>query len=229
MPRIFCCRAPLHALLLAVLFCAAPVSAADSLVSRLRALADSHGFYLQGIEKVGTEPAVSVQGELAAELRLLLAGYNHVVEGVPPSVQRVIILGVKQPSPRSLVTRTTRHNGSHVVNAALQGVVGFRVTAALIVDTGASSLVLPDSMMAPLGFTGENLAQRRGQTVNGLVMGRVAQLASVAVGDAVARDVEVLFVADERLGGVSLLGMSFLDRFSVTIDKTDNRLVLTPR
>ena len=219
-------RAVVGVVLLIAMF---PVAGVEALQARLQALAQSHDFDLQGLDKVGAETAVSATGNLAAQLRLLLAAYNHVVEGVAPSVQRVIILSAKQSVPHALVIKTTSHRGHQMVNARLQGLAGHRVTAALIVDTGASSLVLPDSMMAPLGFNDADLPQRQGQTVNGMVSGKTAQLASVSVGGAVARDVTVLFVADDRLGGVSLLGMSFLGRFSITMDEADSRLVLTPR
>ena len=217
------------AALLSVWCGAFPVAAADSLTDRLRTLADSHGFRLVGIDKIGLEAAVLASGDLASELRQLLAGYNHVLEGVPPTLQRVIILGAKQPAPRQLVTNTTRRQGQHIVQAALLGEGGQGLSVDLIVDTGASSIVLPESMIVPLGFDAQDLAQRSGQTVNGVVIGKTASLASVTVGGAVAHDVAVLFVADDRLGGVSLLGMSFLDRFSFTINKADNKLVLTPR
>jgi aspartyl protease family protein len=195
----------------------------------LRTLADSHDFRLVGIDKIGVEAAVVRQGDLASELRALLAGYNHVVDGVPPLVLRVITLGAKQATPRQLVAKTTRCGGGQVVEANLLGARGQRLSVDLIVDTGASSFVLPESMMSALGFRAEDLAERRGQTVNGLVTGKMANLASVTVGGAVARDVAVLFVADEGLGGVSLLGMSFLGRFSVTINQADNKLLLAPR
>ena len=225
---IRCC-----ALLLVVLCATLPAAGAEPLASRLRVLADDHGFRLEGIERIGSEPAVSAEGDLASELRQLLAGYNYVVDGVPPSVQRVIILGAKQAAPRRLVVNTTRHQGHHMVSASLIGVAGYRASVTLLVDTGASTLVLPASMMAPLGFDGEALEEQRSQTANGTVTGRSAQLASVAVGAAVLSDVAVLFVADERLGGVSLLGMSFLDRFSISIeeavDPAHSKLVLTPR
>ena len=230
MPRIPRFRAAVRALMLVAMGWVIPaVGTADALAARLQALAESHGFRLEGIEKVGSEPAVSAAGDLTAQLRALLAGYNHVVEGVPPAVQRVIILGAKQPAPRALVAQTTRRHGHHVVDAKLQGVIGHRVSTALIVDTGASSLVLPDSMMAPLGFNSDDLKEQRGQSVNGIVTGHAASLASVTVGGATAEDVAVLFVADDLLGDVSLLGMSFLGRFSITIDEAGNRLVLTPR
>jgi aspartyl protease family protein len=211
------------------LFLALPAAGVDSVAARLRALADSHGFRLVGIEKIGAETTLAVQDDLVSELRQLLAGYNHVLDGVPPTLRRVIILSAKQPAPRQLVAKTTRRQGQHIVQAALLGERGQRASVDLIVDTGASSIVLPESMMAALGFDAKDLAQRRGQTVNGVVDGKIASLASVTVGGAVARDVAVLFVADDLLGGVSLLGMSFLDRFSFTINKAENKLMLAPR
>ncbi len=225
----FHCRVWHRLLALAVSLWTVPAPGAEALAERLRALAAAHGFRLQGIEKVGPESAVTADGDLGSQLRLLLAGYDHVVDGVPPSVRRVIIVGPRAAPPAGMVIETERRHGHHLVTARLRGVGGHGASIELIVDTGASTLVLPESMMATLGFRGEELEQRPSQTANGAVTGRAARLASVAVGSAVAEDVAVLFVADERLGGVSLLGMSFLERYSVTLDEVRSALVLTPR
>ena len=227
-------RTPMHylalgALLSGSMWAASPALAAASLSEELRALAERHGFHVQGIGRIGAEDAELVDGDLTTKLRALLADYNHVIEGVPPAVERVIILGAKQATPGAQAIRTTRRRGHHVVSARLQGAPGRRASAELIVDTGASTIVLPDSMMAPLGFRGADLGERQSQTVNGMITGRAATLASVSIGGAIARDVAVLFVPDDRLGGVSLLGMSFLKNFSITIDDADSRLLLAPR
>jgi len=39
-------------------------------------------------------------------------------------------------------------------------------------------------------------------------------------------DVKVTFISDDRLGNTMLLGMSFLERFNVTIDDAHNALIL---
>lgn len=41
------------------------------------------------------------------------------------------------------------------------------------------------------------------------------------------QDVTVTFLEDKRLKGARLLGMSFLQRFRMTIDDAKNRIILT--
>ena len=97
----------------------------------------------------------------------------------------------------------------------------------MIVDTGASTIVLPSSLIARLGFDPDALASGIMETANRRVPGKKAVLASAEIGEAVERDVAVTFIDDSRLGGTMLLGMSFLGRFRMTIDDADNRITLS--
>ena len=63
-------------------------------------------------------------------------------------------------------------------------------------------------------------------TANGQVPVRVGKLQQVRIGNAKAREVAVGFIADDKMGNNYLLGMSFLNRFRVTIDDDANRLTL---
>ncbi len=211
--------------------CGAPWPASGAeLRDELEALAADHGFALVGIERIGEdEPAGQVTGSVRERLGALLERYDHVVEGTEDSVRRVIVLGRKRAAPPALVVRTRRVGTHHAVDADLRGPNGRRVGVALIVDSGASSIVLPDSMMEPLGFDPDALERRRTQTANGPVEGRAGRLSQVQVGGAAAREVDVLFIPDARLGGISLLGMSFLRDFSFTLDDAGGRLILAPR
>jgi aspartyl protease family protein len=109
----------------------------------------------------------------------------------------------------------------------LTGADGDRVTVPMIVDTGASTIVLPSSLIARLGFDEEALADGLMETANRRVKGKKAILASVEIGQAVQRDVAVAFIEDDRLGGAMLLGMSFLGRYRLTIDDAENRITLS--
>jgi aspartyl protease family protein len=46
------------------------------------------------------------------------------------------------------------------------------------------------------------------------------------VGNVSANDIKVILIPDDRLGNTMLLGMSFLERFKVTIDDARNELIL---
>ena len=95
-----------------------------------------------------------------------------------------------------------------------------------MVDTGASTVVLPQSMIGRLGFAVGELRDGWTQTANGRVRAKVGKLQSIAVGTAMAQDVTVTFLEDNRLNGAKLLGMSFLQRFRITIDDANRRIIL---
>jgi len=95
-----------------------------------------------------------------------------------------------------------------------------------MVDTGATTLVLPSSRIAELGFTAQDLRKGTSQTASGVVPMQLGRLRHVRIGGVSAADVEVSFIADDKLSGNQLLGMSFLQRFKMTIDDANNELIL---
>jgi len=95
-----------------------------------------------------------------------------------------------------------------------------------MIDTGATTLVLPTSMMPELGFTPEDLHEGTSQTASGNVAVKLGLLRNVRVGAVSADNVEVSFIEDSQLKGNRLLGMSFLQRFKMMIDDAANELVL---
>jgi aspartyl protease family protein len=125
--------------------------------------------------------------------------------------------------------KTERRGRQHVVEAELVGPNGARHMVRLVVDTGASTVVLPSSMIAPLGFRVEKLEEDEAETANGTVDVKMGTLRSVRVGQAKVSDVSVGFIEDEQIGDQHLLGMSFLGRFRLTIDDKTDRVVLLPR
>ncbi len=98
-----------------------------------------------------------------------------------------------------------------------------------MLDTGAITIVLPVSMVETLGYDVGKLKKSWSWTANGKIPVRRGKLDFVQVGHASARDVDVIFVADERLGKKMLLGMSFLGRFHLSIDDEANELTLIPK
>ena len=95
-----------------------------------------------------------------------------------------------------------------------------------LVDTGASTLVFPQSLASSLGYAADDLQSVRVQTANGKTMGLTAMLQSVRVGEAESERVAVTFVDYNLLGGKRLLGMSSLGRFRMTIDGNNGVLQL---
>ncbi|MCK7578290.1 MAG: retroviral-like aspartic protease family protein [Chromatiales bacterium] len=99
----------------------------------------------------------------------------------------------------------------------------------MLVDTGADRVVLPISLISSLGLSPDALQPQQVQTANGAVDARIGRLAAIWVGSKRVEDVEVAFIDDQRLGGTSLLGMSLLGRFRLTIDDEKNQLTLVPK
>lgn len=201
----------------------------------LDGLSRRHGFALHGLEYLGAEPVGEElpRGDPEAHVRHLLQRYNYlVVSGDGHRIEKVVIIGPKGAEPAAEVDRAVpiRRDGlHHRVEARLTGMNGKVLATSLILDTGASNVVLPMSMIEALGFRADDLMQTTSQTASGSVPVKVATLAVVAVGDNQAHDVAVSFVADRQLGDLRLLGMSFLRRFRVTIDDQNQRLLLIDR
>jgi aspartyl protease family protein len=199
----------------------------------VRDLAAAQGFTVSGLDHLGNEAARPEGGDIEHRLRALLSGYNYAAQEDPRGhIRRVVILGRKRSAPSFAPDHTVRalpFGSQRAVEATITGPTGVRLTVPLIVDTGASSVVLPSAMIGALGFRPEDLRQATIQTANGRASARRGTLGAVAVGTAVVQDVAVTFVDDQQLAGHALLGMSFLDRFRLKFDDLDGYLTLTPR
>lgn len=179
--------------------------------------------------------------ELIPRLRVLLEDFNYIIVQAPGGgVQRVLILGAKEPytppatppiaapsgAPSEIVLDTQRVGASHTVTLTLEGEGGRRIQRVLLVDTGADYLVLPNSLIPQLGLAPERLRQQQVQTANGNVDALLGSLPAVWLKDQRVTGIEAAFIEDGRLGANALLGMSLLGRFRVTIEDEKNRLVL---
>ncbi|MFQ5774552.1 MAG: TIGR02281 family clan AA aspartic protease [Kiloniellaceae bacterium] len=202
------------------------------LQAQLRTLAEAEGVAVKGIERVGEASAREMEGgNLAARLKSLLFGYNYMLmHDSAGNIAEVRILGVERPAaaiPSRFAVPATRRGPHHEVDAVLVGPTGAWRQLPLILDTGASTIVLPASTIGRLGFRAADLEDGMAETAGGQVKAKVGRLASVTVGQAVVRDVAVLFIEDARIGGKALLGMSFLDHFRLTIDDAGQQIILT--
>lgn len=205
-----------------------------SLRNELAALASQHSFTIFGINELEDEAAnLESEGSLDERLESLLSGYNYLLfRDATGEISKLRILG-PHPSAEALAQRvsvqTRRRGDHHLVDAILVGPRGARRTLPLLVDTGASTVVLPSSMMAALGFEPSELQDGKSQTAAGPVNIKLGQLSSVQVGHAHLRNVAVGFIEDDQIGEQHLLGMSFLGQFRLTIDDQNNRVMLLPR
>jgi len=136
------------------------------------------------------EELLPVAGRLAGEL---IPGSAMVVEDNPNGPAEVKI--------------RQRLDGHFTVRAEING-----EPVTMIVDTGASSIVLRPEDAAKAGVDITNIAYTVPvMTANGNTMAARVRLKSVAIGPLTRQDVDAL-VARPRALGESLLGMSFLSR-----------------
>jgi len=110
-------------------------------------------------------------------------------------------------------------HGHFVIEALVNG-----VPVSFLVDTGASDVVLTLEDAAALGFARHGLDfSRRYHTANGVVRAAPVRLREVRIGQFSLYDLEA--AVNEAPIGISLLGMSFLDRLAgYRVD--DGRLIL---
>jgi aspartyl protease family protein len=202
--------------------------------SQIDALASRAGFTVNGLQRLGEASARPItEGSSSRQIEELLKGYNYIiVHDANGGIHELRILNPRSssdPVPRRGVVTSERQGRQHTVEAELVGPTGKKRTIRLVVDTGASTVVLPSSLIEPLGFREEELGVGEAETANGTVTVKTGTLRSVRVGQAKAGDVSVGFIADEQIGNQHLLGMSFLGQFRLTIDDKTDRIVLLPR
>lgn len=127
------------------------------------------------------------------------------------------------PAPLSYVVPLRRDGNAMLVEALVGGTVRTR----LLLDTGAEFTVLSTAAARRLALNLGSAAVIPLRSASGVFFAPMLKVQSIAVGDAVAYDVEVI-VHDATPGLDGLLGMSFLDNFLVTISTSDERLILAP-
>lgn len=224
----------------------APVRSAQvEIVPELERLSTEHGFDVHGIDALEGEIGRAEEGSLYRRLRILLERFDHIiVHGETRDIERVIIIGLTDTSPPPpkmqldpaagadssgpIELETIRKGAQHSVRVTLEGVGGRRVDRALLIDTGADAVVLPTSMIAPLGLEQDALEEREVQTANGRAQALMGTLEAVWLDGERLGGVTVAFLEQEKLGTPGLLGMSVLGRYQMTIDDENNRLTLTP-
>ena len=221
---------PLTAIFIAILlFMPGQQVRAETLRSQLEALAKETGVRIEGLDRVGNEPPRQNEGDVTQRIRALLADYNFMIVGQNGRIERVAITSLKDvaPKPKSSGTvKTQRMGAHHQITATLSGPNNMDVVASLLVDTGATTLVLPESMIRQLGFSQQNLQNGISQTAAGTIPVKTGVLKSVRIGDVSAENVPVSFINDQKLNGARLLGMSFLNRFRFSLDDENSELQL---
>jgi aspartyl protease family protein len=114
-----------------------------------------------------------------------------------------------------------REGNARTVAAVVDGAVQGR----LLLDTGAEFTVLSPDAARLLSLNLSTMAVIPLRSASGVFWAPMTKVRSIAVGEAVAFDVEVV-IHDATPGLSGLLGMSFLEHFDYAM--TDTKLSLTP-
>jgi clan AA aspartic protease (TIGR02281 family) len=101
------------------------------------------------------------------------------------------------------------------------------INANFIVDTGATFTIISSNIASQLKLNLTNTPKITLITANGPIKASKTTLSSIEINGLVAKNVEVA-IADVGVNSSinGLLGMSFLNKFKVTIDKTAGKLTL---
>ena len=171
--------------------------------------------------------------------------FTDSIAGIPPEYRdRIEEKTTATPAPQSAEPSRTRPARRSVAptppstsyevplrragNAMLvEAVVDRTRPAQLLLDTGAEFTVLSTAVARSLSLDLRDAAIMPLRSASGVFFAPMMKVQSITVGAAAVHDVEVI-VHDATPGLDGLLGMSFLDNFSVTISGSDHKLILTP-
>ena len=198
------------------------------LLEQLQSLQSEHKIVISGLEKIGDAAKIDTSGALEQQVDQLFAGYNHIVTRSPKGkIQRVVIISkIQKTSPRRLILPVSQKNGHYTVEVMATGDGNSWQTLDMIIDTGADLVVLPVSLIEPLGLANAQFKHTRMQTANGVAEARIVKLKELKIAGETLENVETAFIADRLLGGNNLLGMSALSQFQVNIDDNAHSVTL---
>ena len=197
-----------------------------NLADQLADLANSAGIEIKRLELAEKFPPKNIYGRLPQKVDQLLSDFNYtIVQSPGQAIERIIIVGRKRHVPRGTILHTRRHGKNHVIQAVITGVNGYFQEVSLVVDTGADYIVLPRSMMEPLGLREDTTTMNRLQTANGIIDASIGRLEELRIGNEIISNIEAAFIDDPQLGGAKLLGMNVLKRYRFTLD--DQRQTIT--
>jgi clan AA aspartic protease (TIGR02281 family) len=100
------------------------------------------------------------------------------------------------------------------------------VTARFLIDTGATDVLIPQSVADQLGIQiGPETRTKRYSTANGIIENPVVMLRSVDLGGAIVKNVPASISSSMKVG---LLGLSFFNHFTYNIDAAKGVVTLRP-
>ncbi|MDX8411679.1 MAG: TIGR02281 family clan AA aspartic protease [Mariprofundaceae bacterium] len=117
------------------------------------------------------------------------------------------------------------HGSNMIVEGEVNG-----VAASFIIDTGATLVVIPPVVAQQAGIKTDKAPRMTIHTAGGDISAPMVTLNSINIGHAAQPDVPA--AVHELVGmspGLGLLGMSFLDHYSMTVDRQSGSLLLEQR
>jgi clan AA aspartic protease (TIGR02281 family) len=187
---------------------------------------DEHGktHYTDDLSKIPLEYREAEKGVRKLRDALKDPGPITVPTVASPSLTTPIEVPARIANANEFHIPLTAKGNSYYLDVILNG----GVTASLLLDTGASKVVLSKEVAGKLGFNFDNVnAKQTSSTANGDAIFAVVVLQSVVVGNAKSIWVEALF-NDKYEDDDGLLGMSFLGDFRFEIDRSKKILILKP-
>ncbi len=200
----------------------------DDLYQQIQALQNTMHIQITGLEKIHNEEKIRVSGTQEQQIQQLFADFNHVVSrNTKGQIERIVIINKKQQADEQRIVLPTNAEGNHrMVPVAVSGDGRLWQNLDMLIDTGADLVVLPDSMIAQIGLADSNFVRENIQTANGMVEAKIGNLKELRIAGETIENVAVAFIADALLGKNSLLGMSVLGRYKLTIDDKDQTVTL---
>jgi aspartyl protease family protein len=131
-------------------------------------------------------------------------------------------ISVGSASGGQRATLTADNSGHFFTTAVING-----VSMRFVVDTGASLVTLSSENAKRAGVNYLAGSRALMQTANGVVAAYVVKLDTVRLGDITVNNVDGVVLETSALGGVGLLGMSFLNRTEMRRD--GDSMTLTKR
>lgn len=201
---------------------------ADDLFKQIQSLQSRMNIQITGLERIQNEEKVITSGSLEQQIQQLLASFNHIISrNAKGQIERIVIINKKQKPEADRIVLPTSLQGNHfMVSAAISGNGRVWQTLDMIIDTGADLVVLPESMIDQLGLADSTFTRQKMQTANGMTEAKIGILQELKIAGETVENVEAAFIADHLLGKNSLLGMSVLGRYQLTIDDKSQSITL---
>jgi len=201
----------------------------------LVAFSDSAAEIYRWTDASGREHFTQSLGQVPAEYRRQ-AEAAAITARRSQSPSRVQTFSTRPPSSRAALPTAGSAAGAagkvHRIRVARAGtnmLVNVRlnnsVTAPFLIDTGASDVTVPMAVARKLGLDLENARTQRYNTANGVIESPVLMLRSVSLGTATVENVPASVSSSMSVG---LLGLSFFNHFTVSVDAANGIVTLRP-